>query len=75
VKKELIVGPLRVLPGRLSVSRTFGDVEAKMTKYGGNPNVVIATPEIKSFRITKDHDFIVLGCDGIFDKLSNHDTI
>lgn len=30
-KKELIVGPMRVLPGRLSVSRTFGDVEAKLT--------------------------------------------
>ena len=71
----MIVGPLRVLPGRLSVSRTFGDAEAKLLKSGGNPNVVISTPEIKSFRITKDHDFIVIGCDGIFDKLSNKDTI
>ena len=44
--------------------------------------MVIATPEIKSFRISDDHDFIVLACktlytlladigDGIFDKLSN----
>lgn len=65
---------MRVLPGRLSVSRTFGDAEAKITRYGGNPNVVIADPEIKSFKITKDHDFIVLGCDGIFDKMSNSDT-
>ena len=46
-KKEVIVGPLRVLPGRLSVARTFGDIEAKLPKYGGNPDVVIATPEIK----------------------------
>ena len=68
------MGPLRVLPGRLSVSRTFGDVEAKIAKYGGNPNVVVATPEIKSFRITKDHDFIVMACDGIFDKLNNKDA-
>lgn len=30
-KKELVVGPLRVLPGRLSVSRTFGDAEAKLS--------------------------------------------
>lgn len=74
-KKEVIVGPLRVLPGRLSVSRTFGDAEAKIARYGGNPNVVIATPEIKSFKITKEHDYIVLGCDGIFDKLSNTDAI
>ena len=73
-KKEVIVGPLRVLPGRLSVSRTFGDVEAKLVKYGGNPNVVVATPEIKSFRITKDHDFIVMACDGVFDKLNNKDA-
>lgn len=64
-----------MLPGRLSVSRTFGDAEAKLSKQGGNPNVVISTPEIKSFRITKDHDFIVMGCDGIFDKLSNKETI
>jgi len=66
---------LRVLPGRLSVSRTFGDAEAKLAITGGNPNVVISIPEIKSFKITRDHDFIVLGSDGIFDKLSNRDTI
>jgi protein phosphatase 2C family protein 2/3 len=28
------------------VSRTFGDIEAKLVKYGGNPEVVIAEPEI-----------------------------
>ena len=53
------------------MSRTFGDAEAKIQKFGGNPNVVIATPEIKAFRISNEHDYIVLGCDGIFDKLSN----
>jgi len=26
-----------VLPGRLSVSRTFGDIEAKLERFGGNP--------------------------------------
>lgn len=70
-KKEIIIGPQRVLPGRLSVCRTFGDIEAKIAKRGGNPNVVIAEPEIKSFRITDEHDFIVLASDGIYDKLSN----
>lgn len=75
-KVENIVGPLRVLPGRLSVSRTFGDVEAKVARFGGNPNVVIAAPEITSFKISNlEHDFIVLGCDGIFDKLSNEDVV
>ena len=51
IKTETIVGPLRVFPGRLSVSRTFGDIEAKMEKYGGNPKVVNAEPEIETFVI------------------------
>ena len=71
---DYIVGPIRVLPGRLSVSRTFGDPEAKFEFRGGNPNVVICKPDIYSFKINKDHDFIILGCDGIFDKLSNEDV-
>jgi len=57
-----MLGPYRVLPGRLSVARTFGDIEAKFLKFGGNPSVVIAVPEIKSFKIDRKHDFIILGC-------------
>jgi hypothetical protein len=30
-----LAGPLRVLPGRLSVARTFGDPEAKIPALGG----------------------------------------
>lgn len=68
----MFVGPFRVLPGRLSVSRTFGDIEAKLEKYGGRAGVIIAQPEIASFNLQDDlHDFIILGCDGIFDRLSN----
>jgi protein phosphatase 2C family protein 2/3 len=74
-KQEMIVGPYRVLPGRLSVCRTFGDAEAKLEQYGGNPQVVIATPEIKSFKINESYDFIMMGSDGIFDKLSNKDVV
>lgn len=70
-----MIGPHRVFPGRLSVSRTFGDVEAKVAKLGGNPHVVVAKPDIKEFRITEDMDYLMIGCDGIFDKLSNNDVI
>ena len=62
---------MRVLPGRLSVSRTIGDLEAKTPQLGGNALVVIADSSTKAVEITDDSDFIVLGCDGIFDKLSN----
>lgn len=65
----------RVVPGRLSVSRAFGDADAKLKFLGGKPGVVIAEPDVKSFRISKKYDFIVMGSDGIFDRLSNADVV
>jgi protein phosphatase 2C family protein 2/3 len=50
-QQQIIYGPYRVFPGRLSVSRTFGDIEAKVEKLEGNPNVVIAEPDITAFKI------------------------
>lgn len=64
-----------MLPGKLAVSRTMGDIESKFGKYGGMPNVISAVPEIMTFKIEDDHDFILLGCDGIFDKLENEECI
>ena len=72
---QTLIGPHRVYPGRLSVSRTIGDIEAKDERYGGNPNVVIPEPEIRCFRIKENFDFIVVGCDGVFEKLSNNDVM
>ena len=72
---HLIVGPHRVFPGRLSVSRTLGDIEAKAPKYGGNPKVVIPTADIKCFKIRNNYDFIVLACDGVYEKLDNFEVI
>lgn len=64
-----------MLPGRLSVSRTFGDCQAKMEKYNGNPNVIIVDPEITHVDISNDnHDYILLACDGIFDRLNTDQT-
>lgn len=72
---QMIIGPHRVFPGRLSVSRTLGDIEAKDPRYGGNPNCVVATPDIKCFKIKSNYDFIILGCDGVFEKLDNKQVI
>lgn len=64
-----------MFPGRLSVSRTIGDIEAKGAKYGGNDKCVVPTPDIKTFKIKSNYDFIVLGCDGVFEKLNNQDVM
>ena len=72
----MLYGPYRVLPGRLSVSRTFGDIEAKLEKYGGKQGVVCSEPEISQFSIdVEKNDFLCLGCDGIFDRLSSINVV
>ena len=60
-KRKDIKLPYRVFPGKLSVSRTIGDLVAKVTKYGGNPKVVIPTPDIFCFDLDSNHDFIFMG--------------
>ena len=73
---KILIGPYRVLPGRLSVSRTIGDAEAKLVKFGGNPNVIICEPEIFYYNLKEENiDFFILGCDGIFDQMSNKEVL
>ena len=67
--------PWRVLPGRLSVSRTFGDIEAKDLKFGGIPGVVLALPDITEIELDDEYNFMVIGCDGIFDVLDNDEIL
>ena len=75
LKNKILLGPYRVFPGRLSVSRTVGDAEGKIPILGGNPNVIICKPDIYKFNIIEnDIDFFILGCDGIYDQLSSKDV-
>ena len=66
------VGPYRVFPGRLSVCRTFGDAESKIPQVGGIENCVTCLPEIITEpNVSLTYDYIIIGSDGIFDKLKN----
>ena len=67
--------PWRVNPGRLSVSRTFGDIEIKLEKFGGKKNVVVSTPDIVEFELNDQYNFLVIACDGVFDVLSNMEIL
>ena len=67
--------PYRVLPGRLSVSRTFGDIQAKDERFGGNKTVIIALPDITEIELNDEYNLIIMGSDGIFDVLSNEELI
>ena len=71
----ILLGPYRVFPGSLSVSRTIGDAYSKLEFLGGNPKVVICEPDIYCFDLEEeDIDFVILGCDGIYDQLTSQDV-
>ena len=70
-----INAPWRIIPGRLSVSRTFGDIQAKDENYGGNKTAIIALPDINEIELDNEYNFIVMGCDGIFDVLKNDELL
>lgn len=55
-----MVGPHRVIPGRLSTTRTFGDIEAKLPELNGNPRGIIHEPELNVIKIAGDEDFVLL---------------
>ena len=76
INGKILIGPYRVLPGRLSVSRTIGDAEAKLEQFGDNPNVIISEPEIFFYDLNRnDIDFFILGCDGIYDQISSNEIL
>lgn len=53
------------MPGSLNVSRTIGDIEVKLKKYGGLPGIVIAEADIYVENIGK-YDYLILASDGLF---------
>lgn len=51
----------------LSVSRAFGDLDAKP--------YVTHLPETFNYKLSQNDKFIILGCDGLWDVMSNQDAV
>ncbi|TNJ27700.1 putative Ser/Thr phosphatase 2C [Giardia muris] len=76
------LGPPRVWPGGLSVSRGFGDFALKargnpgLRRLGVVDDLVSPFPEIRHCPLAPARDdFLVLACDGLFDVLSNAEVV
>jgi len=57
--------------GSLAVSRSFGDRDYK----DGGQHFVSAEPHIKQVELTPEDQFLVMACDGLWDKLSYEDVV
>jgi serine/threonine protein phosphatase PrpC len=51
----------------LAMTRVIGDGDVKKA----NPNVIINTPDIQTHSLTENDKFLILGCDGLWDVMSN----
>jgi len=72
--QKMINGPLRVFPGKLTTTRSFGDFEAKLPQLGGVPGVVTSVPEFSAFN-ADEMDFVILGCDGLYENITNDEIM
>jgi len=62
--------------GNLNLSRSIGDLKYKQT--AGLPpsdQMITAEPDILQVQLEKDDEFIVIGCDGIWDCLTNEEAV
>ncbi|KAL1309203.1 hypothetical protein HN51_051896 [Arachis hypogaea] len=57
------------LNGQLSVSRALGDWHMKGPKGSACP--LSAEPELQEINLTEDDEFLIMGCDGLWDVMSN----
>ncbi|CDY37787.1 BnaC04g00380D [Brassica napus] len=61
------------LNGILSVTRALGDWDMKLPRGSRSP--LIAEPEIKQIRLTEEDEFLIMGCDGIWDVLTSQEAV
>ncbi|KAE8703565.1 putative protein phosphatase 2C 47 [Hibiscus syriacus] len=61
------------LNGVLSVSRALGDWDMKFPKGSSSP--LIAEPEFRRVILTEDDEFLIIGCDGIWDVMSSQHAV
>jgi serine/threonine protein phosphatase PrpC len=62
--------------GNLNLSRALGDLHYKGNKsLTPEQQMICADPELRTVPITKDFDFIVMGCDGVYESKSSQEIV
>ncbi|XAR61458.1 Phosphoprotein phosphatase [Bertholletia excelsa] len=61
------------LNGILSVTRALGDWDMKLPRGSASP--LISEPEFRQLVLTEDDEFLIIGCDGIWDVMSSQQAV
>ncbi|CAO2841090.1 unnamed protein product [Amaranthus hypochondriacus] len=64
------------LNGQLGVTRALGDWHLEGMKHTDRKSGPLsAEPELKLITLTKEDEFLIIGCDGIWDVFSNQNAV
>eukprot|EP00908_Phaeocystis_cordata_P024798 Transcript_7251.p2 GENE.Transcript_7251~~Transcript_7251.p2 ORF type:complete len:342 (+),score=110.06 Transcript_7251:102-1127(+) len=69
--KTVPVGPVRVQPGGLAVSRAFGAGHAKLERFNGKPGCVVSAPAMRAITLDESMLCVVLASDGVWDNVKD----
>lgn len=70
------MGPCYRVDGGLNLSRALGDFHYKARPdLGAGDQKVCAEPEVLSLELEEDDEFLVLGCDGVFELLRSQEVV
>lgn len=62
--------------GNLNLTRSLGDLKYKQNKnLKPEEHPVTANPDVFEYELTGEEDFIIMGCDGIWETKSNDDMV
>jgi protein phosphatase PTC2/3 len=68
-------GAYKVSPWNLTITRSLGNADAKIEKFGGNNRIIVPTPDVCGFKIKSEFDFLLMCSSAVFDKLSTKEAI
>ncbi|KAG9146236.1 hypothetical protein Leryth_007931 [Lithospermum erythrorhizon] len=63
------------LNGQLGVTRALGDWHIKGLKKAENGGPLSAEPELKLVTLTREDEFLIIGCDGIWDVFRSQNAV
>nr|GEW24466.1 probable protein phosphatase 2C 49 [Tanacetum cinerariifolium] len=63
------------LNGELAVTRALGDRHMKSLVGSNSKSPLTAEPEMTQMVLTNDDEFLIIGCDGIWDVMSNDEAV
>jgi len=62
--------------GNLNLTRAIGDLKYKQKKHlKAEEHPITANPDTYSYDLTDDADFIIMGCDGVWEQKSNEEMV